>query len=268
MNASGPTLSAAILLGVLQGLTEFLPVSSSGHLGAAQLLFPSTAYAGVTLELATHLGTTIAVLIYHRDLVASLFKHRPGPALLGIEREQWWLLLLVGSLPTVVVGMLARNFVHAAFDSLHAIAAGLALSGAFLMASRLRPAATGPLRWRTALLIGLAQGIAIFPGVSRSGLTISVALLARVPPAQAVTFSLLLSVPAILAASVLDAVQSSLSSSPATLLFSHVLFATLAAGLVGYFCIGFVHRATRVGWWYRFGWYCWLGALVLLAAAR
>ncbi len=268
MTAAGPTLNAAILLGILQGLTEFLPISSSGHLGAAQLLFPGAAYPGVTLELATHLGTTIAVLIYYRDLVCGLLRHRPGPALLGIERQQWWLLLLVGSLPTAVVGVLSRDAVQAAFGSLHAIAAGLGLSGAFLLASRLRPAGAGLLSWKTALIIGIAQGIAVFPGVSRSGLTISAALLVKVPPAQAVTFSLLLSVPAILGASVLDAVQLSLSSAPAALLFSHVLFATLAAGLVGYFCIGFVHRATQVGWWYRFAWYCWLGALVLLAAAR
>ncbi|HJO02644.1 MAG TPA: undecaprenyl-diphosphate phosphatase [Acidobacteriota bacterium] len=268
MSAAGPATSAAILLGILQGLTEFLPVSSSGHLGAVQLLFSDTAYPGVTLELATHLGTTVAVLVYYRELLSGMLRHRPGPALLGIERSQWWLLLLVGTLPTAIIGVLSRDAVLAAFGSLNAIAAGLALSGVFLMASRLQPQADRPIDWKTALLIGVVQGIAIFPGVSRSGLTISAALMAKVHPAQAVTFSLLLSVPAILGASVLDAVQLSLSPAPAALLFSHVLFATLAAGLVGYFCIGFVHRATHIGWWYRFAWYCWLGALVLLAAAR
>lgn len=263
-----PTLGAAIFLGILQGLTEFLPISSSGHLGAAQLLFPGIAYPGLTLELATHLGTTIAVLIYYRGLISGLLRGQPGPALLGIERSQWWVLLVVGSLPTAIIGSLSRDAVHAAFGSLSAIAIGLAVSGAFLMASRLQPTASRQLSWRAALVIGLAQGVAIFPGVSRSGLTISVALLAKIPPAQAVTFSLLLSVPAILGASVLDGVQLSLSSAPAVLLLSHVLFATLAAGLVGYCCIGFVHRATQIGWWYRFAWYCWLAALVLLAAAR
>ncbi len=268
MSATGPALGTAILLGILQGLTEFLPISSSGHLGAAQLLFPDTAYPGVTLELATHLGTTVAVLFYHRELVSGLFRHRPGAALLGIERSQWWLLLLVGSLPTAMLGLLLRDADYAAFGSLHAIAAAFLVSGAFLMASRLQPRTDRQITWRTALLMGIVQGFAIFPGLSRSGLTISVALLAKVRPAHAVTFSLLMSVPAILGATVLDAVQSSLSSAPAALLSSHILFATLAAGLVGYFCIGFVHRAARVGWWYRFAWYCWLGALVLLAAAR
>ena len=268
MSATGPTLSTAILLGFLQGLTEFLPISSSGHLRAAQLLFPNTAYPGVTLELATHLGTTIAVLVYHRELIAGMFRHRPSTALLGIEHSRWWLLLVVGTLPTVIAGFLFRGAVHAAFGSLHAIAAGLAVSGVFLMASRLQPFANEQITWRTALLIGLVQGIAIFPGVSRSGLTISVALLAKVHPAQAVTFSLLLSVPAILGASVLDTVQSSASSIYTMLLSSHILFATLTSGLVGYICIGFVHRAARFGWWYRFAWYCWLGALLLLAAAR
>ena len=268
MSPTGPTLGAAILLGVIQGLTEFLPISSSGHLGAAQLLFPEVAYPGLTLELATHLGTTVAVLIYYRALVSGMFRNRPGPALLGIERPHWWMMLLVGSLPTAIIGSLSRNAVHAAFGSLPAIAAGLVVTGAFLMASRLRPPTARPLTWRTALLIGFVQGIAILPGVSRSALTISVALLAKVRPAQAVTFSLLLSVPAIFGASVLDAVQLSLSPAPAALLFSHVLFATLAAGLVGYCCIGFVHRATQIGWWYHFAWYCWLAALVLLAAAR
>lgn len=261
-------LPFAILLGLIQGLTEFLPISSSGHLAAAQLLFPAMAYPGVTLEVATHLGTMVAVLIYYRPLVRALVVGGERDVLLGLSRERWIFLLVVGSVPTAMIGFLAREAVRAAFDSIEAIALGLVLSGAVLMLSRLRPASGQRFDWWRALLIGTVQGVAIFPGVSRSGLTITAALLTGVSERRAVTYSFFLAVPAILGASMLDLVQVLGAAQPPALLFDRLLLATLVAGFVGYFCIGLVHRATETGWWHRFAWYCWLAALVLIVAAR
>lgn len=268
IQAPVPPLPFAVLLGILQGMTEFLPISSSGHLAAAQLLLPAMNYPGVTLEVATHLGTMVAVLIYYRGLLRSLLLGTDSEQLLGLSRRRWLLLLTVGTVPTVIVGLLARDAIRSAFDSLYAVAAGLVVSGAVLMSSRLRGQGDGALDWRRALVIGLAQGAAIFPGVSRSGLTITAALLLGVGERRAVTYSFFLAVPAILGASVLDLVQVLGEATPVALLFHRLLFATLAAGFVGYSCIGLVHRATETGWWHRFAWYCWLAALVLIVAAR
>ncbi len=260
---------SATLLGLLQGLTEFLPVSSSGHLAAAQLVAPVLTHPGVTLELATHVGTTLAVVIYYRSLLIAILRGDDAdPALLGLSRRHWILLLGTGTVPTALIGFLARDAIRHAFDSPVWIAGGWALTGVVLMVSPRRARNGHPLTVRTALLVGVAQGLATFPGVSRSGLTITAALLLGAESRQAVTYSLLLSIPAILGATVLDAVQLAVESAPTTLLLSSLLFATLAAGIVGFLCIGLVHRATRTGWWPHFAWYCWLAALGLLVAVR
>lgn len=264
-----PSIGAALVLGMIQGLTEFLPVSSSGHLAAAQLLFPALSYPGVTLEITTHLGTTVAVLCYYRTLVRALVDPTaPRAPLLGLDRQQWHFLLIAGSLPTALIGFLLRDTIRAAFDEPVWIATGWLITGAVLLSSRARAPGSGRLGLPVALLVGVAQGMAIFPGISRSGVTITVALLAGVSSRQAVTYSLLLSIPAVLGATLIDAARLVAETAPAQLLFIDLLFATLAAGIIGYYCIGFVHRATRSGWWYGFAWYCWLAALVLFVVAR
>ena len=112
-----PGMAVAVFLGIVQGITEFLPISSSGHLAAVQVLFPSMASPGVTLELATHLGTAVAVLIYHRRLMMAVLGALPAedPSLLGLRRRDWWRYGVIGSLPIAVVGLTAQDSVRAAF---------------------------------------------------------------------------------------------------------------------------------------------------------
>jgi len=265
-----PGFAVAVFLGLIQGVTEFLPISSSGHLAAVQVLFPSMASPGVTLELATHVGTAVAVLIYHRRLVLAVMGLRPAddPSLLDLDRMAWWRYGVVGSLPIAIVGLSAQDAVRSAFGDLLWIGIALAFTGAVLMSSRLRPHPDGALSMGRVVLIGLAQSVAVLPGVSRSGMTITAAMLANVRPSQAVTFSLLLSIPAIFGAGLLDTVQLFAQHRLATLLSIDLAFATLAAGLIGYYCIGLVHRVSRTGWWHRFAWYCWLAAILLIQAAR
>ena len=265
-----PGVAVALFLGIIQGITEFLPISSSGHLAAVQVLFPSMSSPGVTLELATHLGTALAVILYHRRLMLAMLGglSADDPSLLGLQRLDWWRYGVIGSLPIAIVGLTAQDTVRAAFGDLLWIGLALAFTGAVLMSSRLRPHPDGDLSVGRAAVIGLAQSIAVFPGVSRSGMTITTAMLANVRPAQAVTFSLLLSVPAIFGAALLDVARLFAQHRLATLLSIDLAFATLAAGLVGYYCIGLVHRVSRTGWWHRFAWYCWLAAILLIQAAR
>lgn len=273
MSGAGPSpgLIAALLLAVIQGLTEFLPISSSGHLVAAQELWPGLDQTGVTLELALHVGTTLAVVIYYRRLLGTMVRSaisgsgEPD----GLSGRSWIALLFAGSLPTALVGLAGEEMIRGAFESIHAVAAALAFTGVVLMATLLSPADDRRVGFWDALLIGFAQGIAIFPGVSRSGMTISVAVLLGVRRSQAVSFSFLLSIPAVLGATVLEnsrqlAEQSAVGNG---FLSPQTGFATLCAGAVGYACIGLVHRATRDEWWHRFAWYCWILAVLLVLFA-
>ena len=275
--SGGPAVAA--LLGALQGATEFLPISSSGHLAAAQLLAPGLSYPGLTMELGLHVGTTAAVLIYYRRLVTHLLlgtAYRPvraeddtetGP-LFDLDRGRWLMILLYGTMATAAVGLLAQSAIRQAFDSPRWIAAGWVMTGVVLFASRWRSLRGAPLSTPVAIAIGAAQGLAAFPGLSRSGVTITLALLLGIRREQAVAFSLLLSIPTVAGAVILDAVQTLAESATPPLLFIDLSVATITAGLVGYFCIGWVRRATHANRWHAFAWYCWLAAIAFLMAVR
>jgi undecaprenyl-diphosphatase len=268
--ANIPSLGASLLLAILQGLTEFLPVSSSGHLAAAQLVWPDLAHPGVTLEVALHLGTTLAVLLYYRRLIIDLLipSHELPASLEGLSRRRWWACLIIGSVPTAIIGFGAQELIRGAFDNLGMIAVCLAITGGVLMATRWARGPEQSLTVGRALAIGTAQGAGVLPGISRSGITISLALLLGIRHRQAVTFSFLLSVPAILGATLLDARELLHGPVPPGILFVNIGFATLCAGAIGYACIGLVHRATRGRWWHWFAWYCWALAAVLGWLAR
>ena len=265
-----PSLGYAVLLAVLQGITEFLPVSSSGHLAATQLVWPEMAFPGITLEAALHVGTTSAVLLYYRRKLSWLLHGliRTPQVDRGLTPRQWAGYIVLGSVPTAAIGFAGEDFFRRAFDSLGIIAACLAATGLVLMSTRWVERGERDITPLIALAIGTIQGAAILPGVSRSGVTISLAILLGIAARQAVTFSFLLSIPAILGAAAIDALRQLGGPPSPSVLFVNIGFATLCAGAIGYVCIGLVHRATRDRWWHRFAWYCWALAAVLAWLAR
>jgi len=231
------------LLAVVQGLTEFLPVSSSGHLVLAQhvLGFSEPALA---VDVALHVGTLLAVLaVYGGDLVALLVGALRGVA--GARRGL--ALLAVGSLPAAVVGIGLADVLEHVFERPRLAAFGLLVTSAWLCVGVLarRRAAPGEpsarsdaapdwstLGWGGAVAMGCAQAVAIWPGVSRSGATIATGLALRVPAAEAARFSFLLSVPAIGGAALLslpDALAADEVAAPGL-----VALAALLAGVVGW----------------------------------
>ncbi len=262
-----PSWGAAAILAIVQGLTEFLPVSSSGHLAAAQQIWPSLQFPGVTLEVAVHVGTSIAVLVYYRCLFHELV-FTGTKEVEGLTSAQWAGYIALGSIPIAIIGLTLEDTIRAAFDSLHAVAAALVITGVVLMSTKLRALRQAQLTAGIAFAIGVIQAGAIFPGVSRSGVTISLALLLGVAHRQAVIFSFLLSIPAIMGAALLDALDLLEGPFPPGILFAKIGFATLCAGAIGYVCIGLVHRATERQWWHHFAWYCWFLAAVLAMLAR
>jgi len=195
------------ILGLLQGLTEFLPVSSSGHLVIAQRLLGLDP-PGVVLEAVLHLATLCAVLIYfRRDLVRLIIR---GIAPAGAAERRYLGLLVLGTLPIVIVGFSARGPIERAFSSLPLIGGMLILTGGVLWAAAQlqAKASRAQVGVRDAICMGLAQAAALLPGVSRAGATIGAGIASGLVPKAAARFSFLLSIPAIFGAAVLAVAET------------------------------------------------------------
>lgn len=256
------TVWKAVLLGILQGLTEFLPISSSGHLALAQHLLGVTE-PGLAFDLLLHLGTVLAILVFLRREISwmfgSLFRRETG-----FETHTWGkrdlLLVLISSLPTAVIGFALRDFVETGIG-LRGVAGGFLLSTLFLLMSNLRfrhridPERISP--W-DALAIGVIQGVAVLPGLSRSGSTISLALMLGIGASRSAKYSFLISLPAILGASFLTLYRG-VSALPGVLpSLSGFLFALV----VGYAALLLVERFVTRGRFLRFAPYTLLLAAV------
>lgn len=196
----------AVLLGLLQGLTEFLPVSSSGHLVIAAHLIPDWVPPGVLFDLALHVGTLGAVVVYYRRDLRML----GGGALRGDPQAiRYVALLAAGSLPTALIGLSLEDAFEALFLAPAWAATFLLVTSAFMLLShRLAPKARRTeIGWLDAVIVGVFQGLAITPGISRSGSTVTGALLRRIAPEEAAKFSFLLSIPAVGGAALLKAFE-------------------------------------------------------------
>jgi undecaprenyl-diphosphatase len=269
-----------VILGVIQGLTEFLPVSSSGHLVLAQNLFGLNS-PGVLLEVVLHLGTLISVIIvYWHDLVGlcrglwSLVSNPVPKRWLSQELRLYRrmvILLIVASIPTAAMGLLLEPVFDELFDSLLAVGGFLLVTGGVLwLIAHARPGSRrqldmGPL---DALFIGLAQGFAIAPGLSRSGMTISGALSRGLNRETATRFSFLLSLPAIGGAALLqlkDIIgETTQLGSPNTLLAGF-----LAAAAAGILAIKLVVGLLQRGKLQYFAYYVWIvGVFTIWRALR
>ncbi len=253
----------ATVLGIVQGLTEFLPVSSSGHLVLGQALL-GIRLPGVTFEVTVHLATLCAVLWVYRGRVGSL----AVGALRG-DRSSWTYigLLFLASVPAGLVGVLAQDWFVSAFGRPVFAACLLIVTGFIVYSVRLtspRAAAPSPTVAQS-IWIGIAQAAAILPGISRSGATVAMGTWRGIEPVAVAEFSFLMSVPAILGAGLLQLRHAGGSGGPG----AAVLGAGFAAALVaGVLAIRLFVRMLQTGAFYRFAWYCWAaGSAYLVAAA-
>lgn len=243
----------AIILGIVQGLTEFLPISSTAHLRIVPALFgwsdPGAAFTAVI-----QFGTLVAVLIYFsRDIVTitgSVMKGIARGNLLHDRDAVMGWMIAVGTVPIVVFGLLLKDQIETTFRSLYVISASLIVLALILMLAEraLKEKITrgvhlkslNDLSWRDAVLIGAAQAVALIPGSSRSGTTITGGLFLGLNRETAARFSFLLSLPSIFAAGMLELVKER------DLLFSsdigavNLIVATVVSGIVGYASIAFL----------------------------
>ncbi|NMD41702.1 MAG: undecaprenyl-diphosphate phosphatase [Firmicutes bacterium] len=252
-----------VLLGVVQGLTEFLPVSSSGHLVIFQRLFGIEA-SGVTLEVLLHLGTLLAVVgVFWRDFVDLLKFPRDS------FQRRFLLLLILGCIPTALIGFLLGDLVESVFHSLPLTGFALLVTGFILKLLTVLPEGRkdiATMRPADALWIGLLQGIAVIPGISRSGSTITAALWRGLDRATAVRYSFMLAAPVIFGAALLELKDLFTGGIEGALLLSYSAGAA-AACITGILAIKFFIRLLQQRKFHYFAYYCWiLGAVVLIAA--
>ena len=207
------TLSDAFALGLLQGATEFLPVSSSGHLVLAKHLLDVdlAAGSGLLFDLFVHLGTLLAIVLVLRRRVGQIgraaLSYLPGGSAADASDRRWLWLIAAGSVPTALLGLGLYGAVEAMQARPAWVGVALLATAAILFASErtgARRRSRADLGWSDALLIGGLQGLAVLPGISRSGATVAGGLLRDVDAETAVEFSMLLSIPAILGASALE----------------------------------------------------------------
>lgn len=252
-------LLKATVLGVIQGLTEFLPISSSGHLiiGAKVLNFNEP---GIIFDIFLHLGTLLAILIvFRREITGMIFA--PFLYLSGHRTEEvqhnlkWDIYVIISILPAVAVGLLAKDAITDIFTNLTLVFAMLFVTGLLMVISGYLPTGKVTLKGKHAFLIGCAQALAIMPGISRSGATIFAGMALGINREVVARFSFIMSIPAILGAIVLH-LPDLLETPPTAGSMANIAAGTFASAIAGYFAIVLllgVVRKNRLEW---FGYYC------------
>ena len=241
-----------VILSLIQGITEWLPISSSGHLVIAEQLLNIEVpfYYNILLHFATLL---VIFLVFHKEILKIIkafikkdFKSPDGK--LGIY-------IILGSIPTAIIGFTFHDLFKSFFSNLTVVAFGLLATGILLLSTKF-VSSKRKMKWYDSILIGFAQGLAIIPGVSRSGSTISISLLFGINKEQATTFSFLLAVPAIIGATIFD-------FSPEPLSFNMILGLILTV-IIGYLSLRILIKLIIKNKFHYFAWYCFILGIILL----
>lgn len=265
----------AIVLGTVQGLTEFLPVSSSGHLVLFQNLF-GLREPELLFDICLHVGTLSAVVIvFYREIMEIIKALLQLPTRMktagGIRRLcetdasiRMALLIVVGSIPTAIIGLLFKEITDQLFGSIAVVGCMLMATGTLLWLTRKISGEGRPVdqtTFKDALIIGIVQGLAILPGISRSGSTIATALFLGVDRKLAGRYSFLLSIPAIAGALVLGLDAPEMQT---TIPLGTIIAGSVVSALVGWFALVVLLRVVDRGQLHLFAPYCWLVGIVTL----
>lgn len=268
----------ATLLGLVQGLTEFLPVSSSGHLVLGQYLLglDLAGTENVTFDVFVHFGTVLSILTVYRhtvwDLIRAALRTLAAPATAAQryrddETVRMVAFILLTMTPTGLVYVLFKDFLEAQFSAPRFAAGMLLVTGLLLLLTRLRKHPEGPLTPLKALLVGVAQSAAMIPGISRSGATICTALYLNVTPRKAADFSFLMLLPVVLGATLLKVLE--MAETGITMGWLPLVLGTAVAYASGVVAIKVLLDVIRRGNLVYFAFYCFLVGglgLILIAA--
>ncbi len=253
----------AIILAVLQGLTEFLPVSSSGHLVLAQYWFGHVEDTNFLFDIMLHCATVVAIVVYFRKDWIALARGLLGMPSTGVEDSvfsgaEWHTvkMVVVASIPTAILGLSIQKIGLDVFSRPDIVGSLLILTGIILWIGRGKTIGRGikSMSIRDAFVIGLVQGIAVLPGISRSGSTIAGGLLLGLERELIVRFSLLISIPAILGATLLEMLKV---MDTVDVSIGPYFVGMGVAALVGYWSIGIILRLVKQNHFHRFSYYLW-----------
>ncbi len=257
----------AVLLGLLQGLTEFIPVSSSGHLVIAQHLLGLSehAFQHVTFDVFVHFGTVLSIITVYRSMLGKLVRETWQDLQHPRLWPQAWRenasfrtvgLLIVASIPAALAYATLKHQLEATFNAPRLAASMLLVTGLLLLLTRLRPHPTGDWSLRKAFVVGIAQAFAMIPGISRSGATICTAIYQNVEREKATHFSFLMLLPVVLGGTLLKVTE--LLQTPQSIPFMNLFLGTFVAYISGIWAIRFVLQVVRKGKLEYFAYYCFL----------
>lgn len=260
----------AIVLGLVQGLSEFLPISSSGHLAVLQSLFEINEDKVIFFAVLLHIGTLVSIfVVYHKDIYALikelflLFKDIFTGKGLRIEERpirKLGIMIIVSSIPTAIMGLLFSDYIDKIFGSLTVIAICWIITGFILLFSeklKNNKKEIEGMKYRNAIFIGICQGLAIMPGISRSGSTIVGSLVTGLKREFAVEFAFLISIPAILGSAILEfpkAIKAGIE--PSTI--GPMIVGFLVAAISGYFAITTMIKIVSKHKMRYFSYYVWI----------
>ena len=242
----------ALILGILQGITEFLPVSSSGHLVIGQKLLGINV-PGNAFEVILHIGTLMSILVvFWPDI------HRLLGDIKDYNTRIYIFTLLLGTTPAIIVGLLSKDQIASMFDNTHTVALALIVTGIILISSKWFLNKKSDLTLIKGFNIGLAQALAIIPGISRSGVTICTGLMMGLSTKEAARFSFLLALPAISGAGILTAMDIDKISLGMDVIF----VGFLSSFLVGWAALKWLLNLLKTGKFHWFGVYCLLLGII------
>jgi len=255
-------LIKTILLGIVQGLTEWLPISSTGHLKLVEHLFGLE--VPILFDVILHIGTLIVILVFFKREIGKMLS-----ALVHLDFETEYgemvPLMIVGVIPTMLIGLIFGRLIEETFQSILPIAIAFLFCGLVLYSSKAGKQKTESIDYPTAIIVGIAQGMAIIPGISRSGATIAFALLLGIKRKKAFIFSFLISIPAILGALGLTIYTELDKLATSGLGWIEILAGLIVATLVGYFALKLLWKTITKAKFHLFALYCWLlGAVLML----
>ena len=246
------------ILAVLQGVAEFLPISSSGHLVIGQHVLGINA-PGMRLDLFLHVGTLLSIFVFYRSTGWRI-----------LRRCEWSYAakIAASAVPAVVVYFCFRDFVDGMFENVRMVGALLMFTGAVLVGTRYLPRGSKDVGFIRAIMMGAGQALAILPGVSRSGMTLASARAGRVDAEKAAEFSFLMSAPLIAGGAVLELLKSAPEAPAAAETgWGLTIYGAAVAAVVGYLSLKLLVKALKGRWFWLFGPYCIVAGLLTLVFA-
>lgn len=255
----------SFVLGLVQGVTEILPISSDGHLAVLQYFLNTPVQIRVNLTAALHLGTALAIVGFFAKRICEIVRGTFATESAQRSRNRRLILMVViGSLPAVLAGLFMGDFVEATFANLKVVGGFFLINGTLLLSTALVRKKEAPLNWGRVLLIGTIQATAIFPAISRSGTTIALALLLGVNRYQAFEFSFLLAIPITVGAAVYELLHFDFS----VIAWKQVTVGIVTAGLFGLLMILLLRQFVLNRRFFLFGFYCWLVGVIVILFVR